>query len=193
MHPLGHPGAEGVTRLRLGRACALGRGTTLELHAHAVNELALGDEVTFGHGTRIQLRGGTLRLGPRSNVRDWVTLRSSGELVTGTDVPISSASFVHCSAQVVLEDLAGVAERVSILDTDHTPDGSDEHFYRRPLRVDPVHVGRNTFVGAGAVLLCGARLGRNCVVGANAVVPAGDYPDGHLVAGVPARAVRRLG
>ena len=45
-------------------------------------------------------------------------------------------------------------------------------------------------IGAGAVLLAGIRLGKGCVVAAGAVVST-DVPDGALVAGNPARILKR--
>ena len=54
-------------------------------------------------------------------------------------------------------------------------------------------VGDNTLIGMGAQLLNGAVIGKNCVIGAGAVVRENEaVPDGTLMAGVPAKAVRRL-
>ncbi|MBJ7359418.1 acyltransferase [Nocardioides sp.] len=55
----------------------------------------------------------------------------------------------------------------------------------------PVSIGSGTWVGHGAVILPGARLGRNVVVAAGAVV-RGVIEDFAVVAGSPARVVRRL-
>ena len=55
---------------------------------------------------------------------------------------------------------------------------------------DPVVIGAGSWLGAGAVILPGTRLGRNCVVGAGAVV-RGDFPDHSVLAGVPAKVIRR--
>jgi acetyltransferase-like isoleucine patch superfamily enzyme len=55
---------------------------------------------------------------------------------------------------------------------------------------DPVIVGPGSWIGAGAILLPGTTLGRNTVVGAGAVV-RGTFPDHAVLAGVPARMVRR--
>ena len=45
----------------------------------------------------------------------------------------------------------------------------------------------------GATVLNGARIGANCLVGANALVTEGKtFPDGSLIVGAPARAVRTL-
>jgi acetyltransferase-like isoleucine patch superfamily enzyme len=54
----------------------------------------------------------------------------------------------------------------------------------------PVHVGPGSWLGHGSVVLPGTVLGRNTVVAAGAVV-SGEFPDHCVVAGVPARIVRR--
>ena len=54
-------------------------------------------------------------------------------------------------------------------------------------------VGDNSLIGMGARLLTGAVIGKNCVIGAGAVVREQEaVPDGTLMVGVPARAVRQL-
>ena len=54
-------------------------------------------------------------------------------------------------------------------------------------------VGESTLIGMGATILNGAKIGRNCIVGANALVTEGkEFPDGSLVVGSPAKAVRQL-
>ena len=54
-------------------------------------------------------------------------------------------------------------------------------------------VGPNTLIGMGATVLTGARIGANCLVGANALVKEhAEFPDGSLIVGAPAKAVRRL-
>jgi acetyltransferase-like isoleucine patch superfamily enzyme len=55
----------------------------------------------------------------------------------------------------------------------------------------PVTIGSGCWLGHGAVVLPGSRLGRNVVVAAGAVVAGIDVPDFSVVAGVPARIVRR--
>ncbi len=54
-------------------------------------------------------------------------------------------------------------------------------------------IGDNSIVGMGATLLNRSRIGKNCIVGANALVAAGkEFPDGMLIVGAPARAMRPL-
>jgi carbonic anhydrase/acetyltransferase-like protein (isoleucine patch superfamily) len=54
-------------------------------------------------------------------------------------------------------------------------------------------VGDNSLIGMGAIVLNGAKIGNNCLVGAGALVTEGkSFPDGSLIVGSPARAIREL-
>ena len=54
-------------------------------------------------------------------------------------------------------------------------------------------IGDESLIGIAAVVLNGARIGRNCVVGAGSVVTEGkEFPDGSMIIGSPAKAVREL-
>ncbi|MBM3629566.1 MAG: gamma carbonic anhydrase family protein [Alphaproteobacteria bacterium] len=54
-------------------------------------------------------------------------------------------------------------------------------------------IGANSLVGMGATILNGARIGANCLVGANALVTERkEFPDGSLIVGSPAKALRQL-
>lgn len=54
-------------------------------------------------------------------------------------------------------------------------------------------IGDGSLIGIGAVVLNGAIIGRNCIVGAGALVTEGKtFPDGSMILGSPARAVREL-
>lgn len=54
-------------------------------------------------------------------------------------------------------------------------------------------IGDRTLIGMGSILIDGARIGNDCLVGAGALVTgSANIPDGMLVLGSPARAVRPL-
>ncbi len=182
------PGVRSFT-LRLGHGVKLGRATHLDLQA-GDGVLELGDGAYLMHGARLQLRGGAIRLGPHVNVRDGAVLKSEGDLVVGARVPISYGTTVHCVERIEIGADAGLAERVTVVDSDHTHDGSTAPFLGQPLRVDPVLIGTNVFVCANAVIRRGARIGANSVVAAGAVVGPGEHPPGTVLAGVPARPLK---
>lgn len=54
-------------------------------------------------------------------------------------------------------------------------------------------IGDGSLIGIGAVILNGAKIGKNCLVGAGALVTEGkEFPDGSMIIGTPAKAVKEL-
>jgi len=54
-------------------------------------------------------------------------------------------------------------------------------------------IGDGSLIGIGAVVLNRARIGKNCLVGAGSLVTEGkEFPDGSMILGSPAKAVRQL-
>jgi acetyltransferase-like isoleucine patch superfamily enzyme len=183
---------ERVTRLRFGEGVSLGDGMSLDVWAGGSNLLEVGDGAYFLAGARVELRGGTIAVGRHAHVRDGAVLKSEGMLSVGREVTVSFHDVLACTERIEIGDLCGLGERVTITDSDHTHDGSSHHYLRRPLRVSPVKIGRNVLVSANAVILRGATIGDNAVVAAGAVVGAGEHEGGHVYAGAPAIAVKRL-
>jgi len=138
----------------------------------------------------------------------------------GDDAPrIAATAWVADSAQVIgrvsLADdasiwygavLRGDNDRITIGERSNVQDGSVLHTdmgFPLTLGADVtvghqvmLHgctVGAGSLIGIQAVVLNGARIGRNCLVGAGAVVTEGkEFPDGSLILGAPAKAVRSI-
>ena len=54
-------------------------------------------------------------------------------------------------------------------------------------------IGNGSLIGIGAIVLNGAKIGKNCLVGAGSLVTEGkEFPDGWMILGSPAKAVRQL-
>lgn len=54
-------------------------------------------------------------------------------------------------------------------------------------------IGDDSLIGIGAIVLNGAKIGKACLVGAGALVTEGKaFPDGSMIIGSPAKAVRSL-
>lgn len=56
----------------------------------------------------------------------------------------------------------------------------------------PVHIGKNCWIGAGAIILPGITIGDNVVVGAGSVVTK-DLPSGVVAVGNPCKILREVG
>jgi carbonic anhydrase/acetyltransferase-like protein (isoleucine patch superfamily) len=54
-------------------------------------------------------------------------------------------------------------------------------------------IGDGSLIGIGAVILNGAKIGKHCLVGAGALVTEGkEFPEGSMIIGSPAKAVKEL-
>ena len=61
---------------------------------------------------------------------------------------------------------------------------------RHDLFPAPIHIGKNVWIGANATVLPGVTIGDNAVIAAAAVVTK-DVPANVVVAGVPAKVIRK--
>ena len=56
----------------------------------------------------------------------------------------------------------------------------------------PVHIGKNVWIGAGALIMPGVTIGENTVIGAGSVVTK-DIPANVVAVGNPCRVMREIG
>jgi acetyltransferase-like isoleucine patch superfamily enzyme len=182
----------GTLTLRIGRDCKLGRDLVLDLAPQADGLIELGDRVTLQNGVRLQPWGGSIRLGDGVQVRDHCELKSKGELTLGERAILGRNVTLHCDTRIALGRHVGLAERVTIGDSDHGHDGSDTFFMEQPVTSAPVVLEDNVFLATNVVVLRGTTVRRNGVAAAGAVLTGGDYPAGWLVGGVPAKPLKAL-
>lgn len=88
---------------------------------------------------------------------------------------------------ITIEDNVLIAPKVSLLTEGHPLEPS----LRQSLTVAPIHIKRNVWIGANAVILPGVTIGENAVVAAGAIVSK-DVPDNVIVGGVPARVIKSI-
>jgi acetyltransferase-like isoleucine patch superfamily enzyme len=168
----------------------LPRRVTFEVRPRCRPSVLLGRDVEIQPGLRLRLQG-TLEVGPRSQIRHNVTINVKGHLrLAGRNV-ISHTCSIHADGDTVLEWGACIAERVSIVDSDHGNDGSAVFTLDHPVRVAPIRIGAAAFVATQSVVTAGATIGPCAVVGANSVVTR-DVPAGVVAVGAPAAPIRTL-
>jgi acetyltransferase-like isoleucine patch superfamily enzyme len=131
-----------------------------------------------------------VRLGRGVYVGHDVFLRAypRGPLTVGDGCWIGPGCFINSFGGVTLGTRVGLGPGVKILSSVHRGRTPGVAILDTPLDAREVVVEEGADVGAGAVLLPGARVGAFAQVGAGAVV-AGAVEAGSVVAGVPARAI----
>jgi carbonic anhydrase/acetyltransferase-like protein (isoleucine patch superfamily) len=161
----------------------------------------------FGEGSAIAFPQGTLLgerwisvghftlIGPHATVSaGFVPERDLGPepiVRIGNGVVLGRGSHVVGHQSIDIGDDVYTGPYIYITDQNHGYADPDTPIGKQWPVNKPVTVGAGSWIGAGAVILPGARIGRNVVVAAGAVV-RGEVPDHCVVAGAPARVVRRL-
>lgn len=150
------------------------------------DSVTLGPGVLIRHPDLVNLYG--CRIGAETKIGTFVEIQKNASI--GARCKISSHSFI-CEG-VTIEDEVFIGHGVMFINDRHpaavTEDGQlkGEHDWS----VVPTFIRRRASIGTGAVILCGVTIGAGAMIGAGAVVTT-DVADGAIVAGVPARLVRR--
>jgi acetyltransferase-like isoleucine patch superfamily enzyme len=168
--------------------------------------------IKWGHGWRIfgvpmiqRYRGSQIQFGDGLELRSW---RSSNPLAPNHPVVIATRMAgaairvgAYCGftgATIVAAERVEIGDRVlvgansTITDTDFHPLYPAER--RRDIlagRHAAVTIGDDVFIGMNCLILKGVTVGEGSVVGAGSVVTR-DVPPGVIVAGNPAKVVRKL-
>ena len=143
-----------------GRVRASGRQLS-SLHVH----ISVDEQASIRIGARCRMEYGTL-----------VRAGGSGRLTLGNGVFINRNCTVVCRRAISIGDRTTIGPNVCIYDRDHD-------FRRGEGFVEKsVCIGKNVWIGAGAIILKGCNIGDNSVIGAGAVITK-DVPENAIVYG----------
>jgi len=111
-------------------------------------------------------------------------------VVIGDRCNIGRGSSIIGRCRIEIDDDVTIGPNVYVTDHNHTYADLDVPIARQWPAEAPVQIGTGSWLGAGVIVLPGASIGRNVTVAAGSVV-RGDIPDYSVIAGAPARVVRR--
>jgi acetyltransferase-like isoleucine patch superfamily enzyme len=169
------PGLLRFGRIGFGTRLAFPQGTVFgEPWIHLGACCIIGEQVTLTVG----LAPADIDYGPDPVIR------------IGDGVVIGRDSHVVAMAPITIGDKVYCGPNVYVTSTNHSYHDTDQAIGEQWPSSAPVEIGTGSWLGVNSVVLPGARLGRNVVVAAGAVV-RGEVPDHAVVAGAPARIVRR--
>jgi acetyltransferase-like isoleucine patch superfamily enzyme len=156
----------------------IGAGSTIRSHSVIYLGNQIGDRFQTGHGVLVRednVIGADVSIGTHSIVEHHVEL--------GDGVRIHSNAFIpeYC----VIEAGGWIGPSVTFTNARYPRSRRVKETLRGPI------VRAGAMVGANATLLPGIVIGRRALIGAGSVVVA-DVPDGAVVAGNPARIIRRI-
>lgn len=111
------------------------------------------------------------------------------QMIIGKGTDIGSYCHITCATRLEIGKNVLMGQSVFISDSTHVFCDPDVPVCAQGLASSPISIGEGSWLGNHAAII-GCSVGRNCVVGANAVVTR-DVPDFCVVAGAPARIIKR--
>jgi maltose O-acetyltransferase len=118
-----------------------------------------------------------------------VTIVHGERIRTGSALGINSGTYINGIGQITFGNDVLIGSNVTISSGQHPINGRTPPVFHRQSVPQPIVIGNDVWIGAGAVILPGVTLAEGTVVGANAVVNKDTQPYGIYV-GAPARFIR---
>ncbi len=149
-------------------------------------------------GVKVMTANGEVRIGHLSEIHDRVALsaitepdRPKATLTIGDYTSIWYGTVISARHEITIGDQCAISWNCTIIDNDmHEICYSEDAPPARPSH-NAVTIGNHVWIGAQAIILKGSTIGENSVVAAGAIVTK-DVPPFTLVAGAPAKIVRKI-
>lgn len=117
-----------------------------------------------------------------------IAISNTKNLILGENCSIAPFVQIWSNEMVMIGENTAIAAHVQITTSTHD-------YHHRPYRNnridEPIIIGKNVWIGGGAIILPGVSIGDNAVVGAGSVVTK-NIPENSLAYGIPARIIKHL-
>lgn len=125
--------------------------------------------------------------------RTILVARHGGTIHIGENVGISGST-IYAMKEIRIGNNTFIGANCKIVDNDFHAFEPGLNFTTDPLhlKMKPVSIGENCFVGMNSIILKGTVIGKNSIIGAGSVV-CGKFPENVVIAGNPARIIKYRG
>jgi acetyltransferase-like isoleucine patch superfamily enzyme len=157
-------------RIFLGRRVMVDDYAVLDVRG-VEGQLTLSDHVSIGRFTTVAAKGGVISIGAGANIGSYCRVATQSKVVIGESVLVAAYCYI------------GPGNHQS-------GDAATPLIAREMENRGGVNIGAHAWIGAHSTILDGVTIGAGAIVGAHSLVRE-DVPPGAVVAGVPARIIRR--
>lgn len=145
--------------------------SVLDAKGNSEDGISMGEQVVIGRNTILSCKGGSIDIGPHSNISANCMLISESKLSIGENVLVAGMTYI----------IAG---------GNHGTERTDIPMVQQPMvQKGGIRIEDNCWLGANVTVLDGVTIGRDSIVGAGAVVTE-SLPEFSISLGIPAKVVK---
>ena len=158
----------------------------LAAHAADIDDIVVENDRRNSAIPLLDLKGINARIEPGAIIREQVSIGDNAVIMMGAILNIGAV----VGPGTMIDMGAVLGGRATVGSRCHVGAGAVLAGVIEPASATPVIVEDDVLIGANAVVIEGVRIGRGAVVAAGAVV-VNDVPENAVVAGCPARVIKR--
>lgn len=143
-----------------------------------IKYINVGDNVKIWHGARIEAvdKYNGKRFMPAITIED--------------NVAIQQNFHCTCASEIYIGKGTAITQNVGIFDINHQYEKIGSPIIDQDISPNAVYISENCFIGMNSVILPGTKLGKQNIVAAGSIV-SGEFPDYCVLAGVPAKVIKK--
>jgi carbonic anhydrase/acetyltransferase-like protein (isoleucine patch superfamily) len=155
--------------------------------------LEISDQTRVGAYSVIKVDGDLLKFGKNCVVEEHTVIKLwKGSIEIGDRVFINSFCVLNGHGGLKIGNDVMIANHVSVVPANHPVDDVSQPINKQGVVTKGIVIDDDVWIAAGAKIMDGVHIGKGAVVAAGAVVTK-DVPAFAIVAGVPAKIMRKRG
>lgn len=140
--------------------------------------IQVGDKVRIYKDSRIE------------TIEQWGKNKYTPRVIIGSGTTFEQRLHMTCASEMKIGRECAILADVMITDINHEYNEINKNVMSQSIEVKKTVVGDYCFIGMGSKIMAGSSIGNNCIIGSNSIV-VGNIPEYSVVAGVPARIIKR--
>lgn len=152
----------------------------------------LGSYVTLKHCEYVKI-GYDVRINEQVRIEcypDYLGIKLNPDLVIEDNAIIGPNFTAFVADSIVIQEGCIFAGNVTLISENHGTCPNTKYYQWEPLQTGPIVIGKGCWLGQNVTVLPNTNIGMRCIIAANAVV-RGDIPPYSMVAGIPARVIKK--
>lgn len=121
-----------------------------------------------------------------------VEIKNIENLSLGNNISIHQMTYIDSIGGITIGNDVSIAHSCSLISFNHTWNNNTQPIKYNELVLEAINISSDVWIASGVRVLAGANIETRTIVGANAVVTSKKYEKNSILAGVPAKVIKKI-